>query len=107
MIIDPNNRLPTGGALNSRTKPAAGVEGVSDRQSQNKDSGNASSAEKDSVNLSPEAQALKRLEAQIQNSPDIDSEKVAAIKKAIADGNFQINVERIVERMLEQDAFLS
>ncbi|MGI1677404.1 MAG: flagellar biosynthesis anti-sigma factor FlgM [Cellvibrionaceae bacterium] len=107
MIIDPNNRLPTGGALNTRSNPATGVEGTSDRQSQSKDTGATSGADLDSVNLSPEAQALKRLEAQIQNAPEIDSEKVAAIKKAIANGNFQINVERIVERMLEQDSFLS
>ncbi len=107
MIIEPNNRLPTGGPLNSGSKPTVDVESVNSRQKQGSQTVEKPSVDLDSVNLSPEAKALKRLEAQMQNSPDIDNEKVAAIKKAIADGNFQINVERIVERMLVQDNLFS
>lgn len=107
MIIDPNNRLPAGGSLSSRNKPASGVEGTGDRQGQSKGSSSTPSVNSDSVNLSSEAQKLKQLEIQIHNAPDVDSDKVSAIKQAIANGNFQINVERIVERMLEQDSFLS
>lgn len=100
MIIDPNNRLPTSSSNDARNK-AAGVDGSG---SQAKSSTHGSSGvEKDSVQLSPEAMALKRLEAQINASPDIDIGRVAAIKRAIAEGNFEINVERIAERMLQQD----
>lgn len=103
MIIDPNNKLPTSGSNSTRSK-AAGI-GSQTEQKQ------SSSLEKvdsnhDRVQLSPEALALKRLEAQINASPDIDVGRVAAIKRAIAEGNFEINVERIAERMLQQDNLL-
>lgn len=103
MIIDPNNRLATGNSQSSRSKPSAGVNGAGDNQ--RKASAESATSTQDSVKLSPEAQALKRLEAQISASPDIDSTRVAAIKRAIAEGNFEINVERIAERMLQQDSF--
>jgi len=103
MIIDPNNKLPAASSHSTRSK-ATGVGSPAERKS-------SSSAEKvesssDNVQLSPEAQALKRLEAQINASPDIDSGRVAAIKRAIAEGNFEINIERIAERMLQQDNLL-
>lgn len=103
MIIDPNNRMPTSSSNSARNK-ATGVGSQQDRTQG--DAPDKIEAGKDSVQLSPEAQALKRLEAQINASPDIDIGRVAAIKRAIAEGNFEINVERIAERMLQQDNLL-
>ena len=94
MIIEPNNRLPTGGPLNSGSKPAVNVEDATNRQKQSSKTDQTPNVGLDSVNLSPEARALERLEAQIHQTPELDDEKIASIKKAIADGNFQINVER-------------
>ena len=103
MVIDPNNRLPATSSNSARNKPA----GIGTAQGQKQsDSLEKNEASTDSVQLSPEAQALKRLEAQINASPDIDIGRVAAIKRAIAEGNFEINVERIAERMLQQDNLL-
>jgi len=103
MIIDPNNRLPAAGSNSARSK-AAGIGSQSEhKQAATVEKGESSH---DSVQLSPEAQALKRLEAQISASPDIDSGRVAAIKRAIAQGNFEVNVERIAERMLQHDNLL-
>ncbi len=103
MVIDPNNRLPATSTNNARNKPAGVVTTQGQTQS---DSLEKNENGTDNVQLSPEAQALKRLEAQINASPDIDIGRVAAIKRAIADGNFEINVERIAERMLQQDNLL-
>jgi len=103
MIIDPNNRLPAAGSNSARSK-TTGVGSQSEQKHQavaeKVDSGS------DSVHISPEAMALKRLAAHISASPDIDISRVAAIKRAIAEGNFEINVERIAERMLQQDNLL-
>jgi negative regulator of flagellin synthesis FlgM len=103
MIIDPNNRLPASSSNSARNKPAGVDSQTGQKQS---DSVEKVDTGRDSVQLSPEAQALKRLEAQINASPDIDIGRVAAIKRAIAEGNFEINVERIAERMLQQDNLL-
>ena len=105
MVIDTNNigsTNGTGGARNHRTtsgqppvKPATTPVDSA-----------ASSPQKDEVVLSPQAQNLSRLQSKISNQPDVDLEKVAAIKKAIAEGRFDINPERIAENMLKQDELL-
>lgn len=105
MVIDPNNRIPSASTNGTRNKAASAPERDGSNPSTVSDKGGAANA--DSVMLSPEAQALKRLEAQINASSDIDLGRVAAIKQAIAEGTFEINVERIAERMLAQDDFFS
>jgi negative regulator of flagellin synthesis FlgM len=105
MVIDPNNGLNpanTGGAKNR------GAGGVSTHKpdSQPAGSNGNSAASGDSVVLSSEAQTLNRLEAQINASPEVDAARVAAIKEAIANGSFEINSERIAERMLDNDDML-
>ena len=105
MVIDPNNRLTGASSNAARNRSTSGVDqGALEKKANTEDK--SSMPASDSVMLSPEAQALKRLEAQINASPDIDNTRVAAIKRAIAEGNFKINVERIAEKMLQQDNFL-
>ncbi len=104
MNIDPNNRVPATGSDNPRNKAAGNVNTGSSQQNRVKTESNT--AEKDKVDLSPEAQTLKNLETQIRASADIDSSRVAEIKRAIANGSFEINVERIAERLLLQEDLL-
>jgi negative regulator of flagellin synthesis FlgM len=103
MVIDPNNRLTNVSSNTARSRSASGLNQDSAGKADNaKEKPTASDG--DSVLLSQEAQALKRLEAHINSSPDIDGARVAAIKRAIAEGKFEINVERIAEKMLQQDS---
>ncbi|GAB1266401.1 flagellar biosynthesis anti-sigma factor FlgM [Aurantivibrio infirmus] len=104
MNIDPNNRVPAAGSDNPRNKAASQIDARSSQQSKVKTESNA--AEQDKVDLSPEAQTLKSLEARIRASADIDGSRVAEIKRAIANGSFEINVERIAERLLQQEELL-
>jgi len=97
MMIDSNNSLntATSGAKSrapATEKPATGA---------NPDAG--SSPQASDVSLSNRAQQLSRLEAQVSNSPDVDSDRVAELQKAIADGTFNIDPERIADKMLQQD----
>lgn len=55
------------------------------------------------VSLSSQAQRLSQLESKIQSAPAVDSQRVAEIKLALANGTYEINAERIASRMLEQD----
>ena len=57
----------------------------------------------DKVIISPQAKAFGKLADNVAKTPDFDSEKVASIKKAIAEGSFEVNAERIAEKMLQQD----
>lgn len=43
----------------------------------------------------------------ILQEPDVDKEKVDAIKKAIADGTYKVNAESIAEKLMETELQLS
>ncbi|MBX2808011.1 MAG: flagellar biosynthesis anti-sigma factor FlgM [Cellvibrionaceae bacterium] len=60
---------------------------------------------KDRVELSDQAQQLAHLETQIALSPDVDTQRVDAIRNAIANGSYTIDAEAIAEKILASDAF--
>ncbi len=59
-----------------------------------------------SVKLSNTAQNLNQLEAQIKAAPDVDSDKVSALRAAIADGSYQVNAESVADKLLNFEAQL-
>ncbi|MBP0048562.1 flagellar biosynthesis anti-sigma factor FlgM [Marinobacterium sp. AK62] len=61
----------------------------------------------DTVKISDTAQALQRSVDSSDNSSGVDSDRVARIKAAIEDGSYQINNERIADRMLQLDDLMS
>lgn len=63
----------------------------------------AAAGAKPEVSLSSQAQRLSQLESNIQAAPAVDSQRVAEIKLALANGTYEINAERIASRMLDQD----
>lgn len=102
MVIDINNGIHTGG-------PRGRSSGVTNTPVEKPQSGTTAApapANKADVVLSPEAQNLHRLQAKISSMPDVDLERVAQIKQAIAEGKFEINAERIAENMLNQEDLL-
>ena len=103
MVIDTNNNLTPGSASSTRgrsTTPVAPSTGKTASAPAE------TAANKENVVLSQEAQRLNRLQANISQSPDVDVERVAALKLAIASGRFEINAERIAENLLKQDDLL-
>ncbi|MDJ0877677.1 MAG: flagellar biosynthesis anti-sigma factor FlgM [Halieaceae bacterium] len=58
----------------------------------------------DSVELTDKARQLQQLEEKLAEFPAVDSQRVDAIRKAIADGSYKIDAELIAERMLSQEA---
>lgn len=67
---------------------------------------NSSAADR-GVSLTDTAAKLQRLEAQIANQPVVDSQKVESVKKAIADGSFKIDSNRIADKMADFESLLS
>jgi negative regulator of flagellin synthesis FlgM len=103
-MINTNNTLESVGTKGTRSKPAA--PSAPEAKTPAPDAAPAAKGASDQVVLSQEAQTLGRLQAKINSSPDVDLEKVAEIRRAIAEGRFEINPERIAENMLNQDDLL-
>ncbi|MAZ88287.1 MAG: flagellar biosynthesis anti-sigma factor FlgM [Cellvibrionaceae bacterium] len=99
MVIDTNSNINTSsGAPRNRVDSGSGS-----GQKPSAPDVKGEQTAKPEVSLSSQAQTLNRLESNIQAADDVDSDRVAAIQKAIADGSFEINAERIAENMLSQD----
>lgn len=100
MIIDPgspgfNKSSTTTSGGNRLNKPEAGAASAKP---------NESSTTSDSVSLSSKARTLGKLEQAVHQSADVDAAKVARVKQAVADGQYQPNSGSIAERMLSQDS---
>lgn len=62
---------------------------------------NAEAKAVESVTLSPMSAQLQSLEASMAADNVFDAEKVAAIKSAIADGQFKVSAEKIADGLIE------
>lgn len=104
MVIDSNNGIKPGSNNSGSSRPASVA--PKDTGTPTKAESQPSSARRDSVNLSAEAQSMNRLEENLSKLPDVDNERVASLKNAIAEGRFEIDAERIAQHMLNQDELL-
>lgn len=104
MNFDINNSLGSVGTKTTKGKAASPTPEV---KSSTPAKSSTKADAKDQVVLSQEAQTLGRLQAKINSSPDVNLEKVEEIKRAIAEGRFEINADRIAENMLNQDDLLA
>lgn len=106
MNFDTNNTIGSSASKGTRsrtTSPAvetAQPAKVSDQQAA------STKSSVDKVQLSQEAQKLGQLQAKINASPDVNLDKVNEIRRAIAEGKFQINPEKIAENLLNQEELL-
>ncbi len=65
------------------------------------------SAEKnDSIAITAMAQGIKKAFESSSSATIVDVERVAAVKKALADGSYQINAERIAEKMIQYEKLM-
>ncbi len=101
MNFNTNNSLDSVSAKSTRSKPS--TSGAPEAKAPASTPTAPSSNAGDQVVLSQEAQTLGRLQSKIDSAPDVNLDKVAEIRRAIAEGRFEINPERIAENMLNQD----
>lgn len=57
----------------------------------------------DSVNLSNQAQDLKKLEAQLDSYPEVDDARVEQIRTALADGSYKVDADQLAQKLLSLD----
>jgi negative regulator of flagellin synthesis FlgM len=92
--ITGKSRLP----LATKTVPKTEVEGENKATKQ---------AEKsDSVAITGVAKEIKKAVESAASEPVVDLKKVASVKKAIAEGSYQVNPERIAKKMLQHETLL-
>ena len=58
----------------------------------------------ESVQLSKDARQLQSVSQRLADMPSVNSDKVAQLKQAIADGSYQIDNERVASKMLSLEA---
>jgi len=66
-----------------------------------------SSGPSDTVNLTDAAGRMRELEAQLAQAPEVDSARVDALRRSIADGRYQIDDVHVTDKLiqLEQGLF--
>ena len=87
-----NDTVKTTPALPTTNTPAAGA-----RTTERASAASPAQGDAGKVSLSPQAQAL----ANISGSVMFDVKKVERIKLAIAEGQFQVNSEKVADGLLE------
>lgn len=102
-MINTNNSLDSVSTKSTRSKPA-GAAPESKAPASPAPTNNPKVG--DQVVLSEQAQTIGRLQSKIDAAPDVNMEKVAEIRRAIAEGRFEINPERIAENMINQQDLL-
>jgi negative regulator of flagellin synthesis FlgM len=55
----------------------------------------------DTVNITASGLLMSKLEEVVKNTPVVDAERVAAIKDAIASGSYEVDDQRVADRMLK------
>lgn len=59
----------------------------------------------DSVSLSPTAQNIAKIEANLAQTPDVDAAKVSEIKTELEAGAYKIDDHAIAEKILSEDSY--
>ena len=105
MVIHSNSNI---GTIGSAAGSSAGKAKPSDEtQTATNTQKNATSNKNDvdSVSLSPTAQSIAKIEANLAQTPDIDTAKVAKIKTELETGAYQIDDNTIAEKILSEDSY--
>ena len=105
-------QMPTDiNSLNSNNIAERRVKGGSAAAHERTETSSAKSAEAksstDQVQLSSQAQTLKRLEASVADRPAFDEAKVESIREAIAEGRYHVDPERLAERFVSLESELN
>lgn len=88
---------PTDSAVTRRSDGAK----AAGQQTQPRAADKPSSASADTVSITQTALTLAKLEEVVQSTPVVDGERVAAFKDAIAAGTYEIDDQRVADRLLK------
>jgi len=91
-----NNRLQnTGSSQGANTKPAT-----------SSPDNRAATVKTDSVSLTNEAQQLQQMQKNLNSASTGNESRVESLKKAVANGEYQVNSEAVAKKMFSFEANL-
>ncbi len=61
----------------------------------------------DSVSLTDTAAQMRRVEASLADLPEVDNDKVAAIRQSIENGSYEVDAGRIADTLLQFESSLN
>lgn len=64
------------------------------------DASRESASAEDRVTLTESARLLQRLQEAVAAAPDTDAARVAALRDAVARGEYQVDAQRVADRMI-------
>lgn len=111
-LVDRRDRDPVGDETRTGARKQADSTGVAAgaaAEQKAADTRAASSREKsaeDQVQLSAEARSLKQIASRVRESEAFDSERVAQIRDAIAEGRYHVDTQRLADNFLELENLL-
>ena len=91
--------------VNQGSQPPSQVAGTSGTAAA--PSNKAAAVSSDTVTFTNTVAEMLKLEESLANIPDIDSVRVAAIQASIAEGSYEIDAEKIVDKLLKIEKDLS
>jgi negative regulator of flagellin synthesis FlgM len=105
MVID-FNRLNS--STPASTTRAGSTQGGKNEAIDNKAAGSTTAAQPaaagsksgESVQLSSVAQQLQKTVDKLRDQPAVDSDRVAKLKQAVADGSYQVDSQRVASKLL-------
>lgn len=102
MVIDFNRLNGTASPSGSRTANAGTANKVEHNptQASPRNEQNSAPSRGESVQLSQQAQQLQNIAEKMRSEPEVDNERVARIKQAIADGSYQIDNQRLASKLV-------
>ena len=62
----------------------------------------SSDAGSDRVEISPQSRDMKKIHEILAATPEVRTEKVAALKEAIAEGTYKVKTEDIADKMVQE-----
>jgi negative regulator of flagellin synthesis FlgM len=97
----------------SAAEPVAPIKGsnsnsvVADKsQGEASAAGASTSQTGDTVTLTSSARSLQKIEEAVAKAPVVDASKVAAVKQAVDSGTYQINADRVADKLLQFESGL-
>ena len=103
MAIDFNN--PNNAGL-SKPRTASSLSSAQTNAQDSAQKSNKPGSSGESVQLSKNARQLQSVSEKIASMPSVNSEKVAQLKQAIAEGSYQVDSQRVASKLLGLEAQL-
>ena len=91
---------------NSRLQNNGTSQGVAAKSATSAESNRAATVKTDSVSLTSEAQQLQQMQKNLNSASTGNESRVESLKKAVANGEYQVNSEAVAKKMFSFESTL-